>query len=125
MQERAEWEREVLGLLVSVHPLQLVAHQLSAYALTRSDQLSACAGREVMLAGVRLAAHRFSARQQEAMLLVDMDDEAGIYQVLWSGAALRAYGGILSRREPLLIRGRAVADRHGQTVVVGHEASLL
>ncbi|HLF28469.1 MAG TPA: hypothetical protein VJG32_19215 [Anaerolineae bacterium] len=94
LRERAEWEREILGPLVSVHPLQLVAAELAQHALTRSDQLIACAGREVKLAGVRLAAHRFNGRQQEPMLLVDMEDEAGLYQVLWSGAALQEYGGV-------------------------------
>jgi DNA-directed DNA polymerase III PolC len=118
--ERAAWERKVLGMLVSVHPLQLVAKELAQHRLIRSDELSRHAGQDVTLAGVRLAAHRFSA-QQAPMLLVDMEDEAGIYQVLWSGAALDRYRSALSQREPVLIRGRVRTDRQGQMVVAGHE----
>ena len=118
--ERAAWEREVLGMLVSVHPLQLVAKELAQRRLIRSDELSRHAGQDVTLAGVRLAAHHFSA-QQAPKLLVDMEDEAGIYQVLWSGAALDRYRSALSQREPVLIRGRVRTDRQGQMVVAGHE----
>ena len=73
---------------------------------------------------MRLAAHRFAARQ-EPMLLVDMEDEHGMYQVLWSGAVLDRYRSLLSQREPVLIRGRVRSDRQGQVVVTGHEIRLL
>jgi len=96
--ERAAWERDTLGVLVGVHPLQLVAEELSRHDVTRSDQLSACADREVTVAGVRLAGHRFSSRREESMLLVDMEDEAGVYQALWSGAALQQHRALLSQR---------------------------
>jgi DNA polymerase III alpha subunit len=123
--ERADWEREVLGLSVSVPPLRLVAEELAQHTLTRSDELDRHAGQDVTLAGVRLAAHRFTARQQDPMLLVDMEDEAGIYQVLWSGAALDKYRSLLSQRQPALLRGRVRADRQGQVVVSGYEIRLL
>jgi DNA-directed DNA polymerase III PolC len=124
MRERAEWERKVLGLCVSVHPLQLAAEKHAQHLLTRSDELSQRAGQNVMLVGVRLAAHRFASRQ-ESMLLVDMEDEHGLYQVLWSSAALDRYGSVLSQREPVLIRGRVRTDRQGQIVIVGHEITVL
>jgi DNA polymerase-3 subunit alpha len=124
LRERAAWEREVLGMLVSVHPLQLVAEKLALHELIRSDELNHHAGQDVTLAGVRLVAHRFRA-QQAPMLLVDMEDEAGIYQVLWSGAALDRHHTALSRREPVLIRGRVRTDRQGQTVVAGQEIARL
>ncbi|HET7088988.1 MAG TPA: hypothetical protein VFL17_10080, partial [Anaerolineae bacterium] len=61
--------------------------------------------------------------QEEPMLLVDMDDEAGNYQVLWSGAALRQHQAVLSHRGPVLIRGRVRTDRQGCIVVVGNDAA--
>ena len=123
LHERAAWEREVLGMLVSVHPLQLVAEELARVNLTRSDRLSTHIDEEVTLASVQLAAHRFSSRQEEPMLLVDMEDEAGVYQVLWSGATLKECRRVLARREPVVIRGRVRSDRQGRTIVVGVEVS--
>jgi DNA polymerase III alpha subunit len=123
LQERAAWERDVLGMPVSVHPLQLVAGELSRLSLTRSDQVGAHAGREVAMAGVRLAAHRFAGSQGEPMLLVDMEDEAGIYQVLWSGPVLTQRRALLASRDPVLIRGRVRTDRQGCFVIVGQDVT--
>jgi DNA polymerase III alpha subunit len=89
--------------------------------------LSQRTGQNVTLVGVRLAAHRWMTRQQELMLLVDMEDEQGMYQVLWSGAALSRASrrSELAQREPVLIRGRVRTDRQGQPVVQGHEIMTL
>jgi DNA polymerase III alpha subunit len=119
-QERAEWEREVLGQSVSVHPLQLVA-QAAPYRVTRSDELGQHTGQNATLVGVRLAAHHWMTPQQERMLLVDMEDEYGTYQVLWSGVTLDRFRSELAQREPVLIRGRVRTDRQGQIIVAGHE----
>jgi len=64
-------------------------------------------------------------QQQELMLLADMEDEHGMYQVLWSSAMLDRYRSELAQREPVLIRGRVRTDRQGQPVVQGHEIMML
>jgi DNA-directed DNA polymerase III PolC len=125
VEERATWEREVLGQLVSVHPLDLVAEPLAAYDLTSSDRLEEFHGREVTVAGVRLASQRFRAQGEEPMRLVDMEDGGGIYQVLWRGPALKRYREPLSSRKPVVIRGLAGRDRQGLTVVLGREIRLV
>ena len=122
---RAAWEIEVLGTLVSVHPLQLVADKIASPALIQGTELEANVDRTVTLRGVRLAAHRFHSPSQESMLLVDMEDLSGGYQVLWSGAALRDQRNRLNQPEPVLIRGRVRRDRRGQPIVVGVEISVL
>jgi len=124
LRERATWEREVLDQWVSVHPLQLVANQLTEDTVTCSAELSERIGQDVTIAGIRLATHRFVSNR-ESMWLVDMEDEHGMYQVLWSGAALNRYRPQLSQREPILIRGRVRTDRQGQIIVAGHEIKQL
>jgi DNA polymerase III alpha subunit len=121
IEERAAWEQEVLGQLTSVHPLELVAETVAPYDLTSSDQLEERHGQEVTVAGVRLASQRFRANGETSMVLVDMEDRAGIYQVLWRGEALRRYREALSSREPVMIRGRVGTDRQGLTLVLGRE----
>jgi error-prone DNA polymerase len=121
VEERGAWEREVLGQLVSIHPLELVAEALAPYDLTPSDQLGERQGQEVTVAGVRLASQRFRANGEASMVLVDVEDKAGIYQVLWRGEALRRHREALSSRDPVVIRGRVGADRQGLTLVLGRE----
>ncbi len=122
--ERASWEREILGQLVSVHPMQLCADKLAKHSRIQSDALAQHIGQEVTIAGVRLATHRFASKQ-EVMWLVDMEDERGMFQVLWSGAALNRFRPLLSQREPMLIRGRVRTDRQGQCVVAGIDFASL
>jgi hypothetical protein len=57
-----------------------------AVAATSIDRLEVHHRQEVTVAGVRLASQRFRANGEASMVLVDMEDRAGIYQVLWSRA---------------------------------------
>jgi DNA-directed DNA polymerase III PolC len=118
LHECAIWENEVLGQFVSVHPLQLVTKATSGYNLMGSAELEQQVGQEVTLGGIRLATHRFALRN-EPRWLVDMEDEQGMYQVLWGGARLNQNRALLSQRDPVLIRGRVQTDRQGQVIVAG------
>ena len=55
------------------------------------------------------------------MQLIDMDDQDGRYQVLWSGEALREYRAVLNRREPVIVQGRVRRDRQGHVLIVGEK----
>lgn len=92
--------------------------------MTRSDELSQHIGQDVTIAGIRLAIHRFASKQ-ESMWLVDMADEHGMYQALWSRATLNKHRSILSQRNPVVIRGRVRTDRQGEAIVVGGEIEQL
>jgi DNA polymerase III subunit alpha len=116
--ERAAWESEVLGLPVSVHPLQLVATQEK---VSSSRVIEQQLNRVVKLIGMRLAAHRFRSANQTTMQLIDMDDQDGRYQVLWSGEALREYRAVLTRREPVIVQGRVRRDRQGRVLIIGEK----
>ena len=75
-----------------------------------------------------LTVHRWTSPQQEQMLLADMEDEYGIYQVLWNAAMLDQYRSELAQREPVLTPqadGRVRTDRQGQIIVAGHEITPL
>ena len=79
---RAAWEREVLGMPVSVHPLQLVAQTLARYRLVSSATMSAHAGQVITMAGVRVGwPHDLAHMSGQPILYADLEDEAGIYSV--------------------------------------------
>ena len=121
---RATWQREILGDWVSIHPLQLVAEALAQHTPIQSNELDQHISEEVTVAGIRVATHRFASKQ-DSMWLADMEDEYGMYQVLWSGAALSRYRPILTQREPVLIRGRVRQDRQGLVILAGDEIKQL
>jgi hypothetical protein len=90
-----------------------------------SRQLAEHLDRSITLGGLRVSYHHVSSAGKEAMLLVDMEDQAGLYQVLWGGAALRQARAAINQRQPVLIRGRVRHDRRGLALVVGNEIELL
>jgi DNA polymerase-3 subunit alpha len=124
LEQRAAWEREILGYHVSIHPLDLYVDRLAGAGAISSRQIGEHLDRAVTLGGLRVAYHRVSAAK-EAMLLVDMEDQSGLYQVLWSGAALRQSRALINQRGPVLIRGRARRDRRGLMLIVGSEIEVL
>ena len=118
LEQRAAWEMEILGYYVSVHPLDLHLDQLRRENAVDSTAISDRIDQPITLGGVRFSHHHVTAAA-EKMLLVDMEDQRGWYQVLWSGAALQQARPLLTSREPVLVRGRVRADRHGRLLVVG------
>jgi DNA-directed DNA polymerase III PolC len=122
--QRAAWEHEVLGYHVAVHPLDLVTDRLAEAGVISSRAISDHLDRSVALGGLRIAYHRVSAGR-ESLLLVDMEDQTGLYQVLWGGAALQQARPLINQRQPVLIRGRVRRDKRGLILIVGSAIELL
>jgi len=124
LDQRAAWEHEILGYHVGVHPLDLYADRLAEVGAISSREIGEQLDRSIALGGLRIAYQRVSSAK-DSMLLVDMEDQAGLYQVLWSGAALRQARPLINQRGPVLLRGRVRRDRRGLILVVGGEIELL
>jgi DNA-directed DNA polymerase III PolC len=124
LDQRAAWEHEILGYHVSIHPLDLYADRLAEAGAISSREIGEHLDRSVTLGGVRIAYHHVSAAK-ESMQLVDMEDQAGLYQVLWGGVALRQAKPVINQRQPALIRGRVRQDRRGLILIVGSEIEAL
>jgi DNA-directed DNA polymerase III PolC len=122
--QRAAWEHDVLGYHVDVHPLDLVADRLAEAGVISSRAIGEHLDRSVALGGLRIAYHRVSTGR-ESLLLVDMEDQAGLYQVLWGGAALQQARPLINQRQPVLLRGRVRRDRRGLILIVGSAIELL
>ncbi len=123
--QRAAWEKEVLGYSVAVHPLDLHAGQLAQAGAVPSSAIGQHLNRPIALGGLRVSYHHVKTRTGEPMLLVDLEDQAGLYQVLWSGEPLQQSRALINQRDPMLIRGRVRRDRHGRLLVVGSEIQRL
>jgi DNA-directed DNA polymerase III PolC len=122
--QRAAWEHAVLGFHVAVHPLDLCADRLAEAGAIPSHAIGENLDQAVALGGLRVSYHHVSSGK-ESMLLVDMEDQTGLYQVLWGGAALRQARPLINQRQPVLIRGRVRRDKRGLILIVGSSIELL
>ena len=123
--DQLAWEDYLLGYPVSVQPLDLLSERLTQERVVSSRSIANSLDRSIVLAGNRLAHHHLKSATGEPMLLVDMTDQHGRYQVLWGGATLRQYRSIITRRGNVLVRGRVKADRHGRPIVTGSSIEML
>jgi DNA polymerase III alpha subunit len=123
--DQLAWEEYLLGYPVSVHPLDLLSERLAPEHVVSSRLIADSLDRPIVLAGNRLAHHHLKSAAGEAMLLVDMTDQFGRYQVLWGGTALRQYRAIINQRGNVIVRGRVKADRHGRPIVMGSSIEVL
>jgi DNA polymerase III alpha subunit len=123
--DQLTWDEELLGYPVSVHPLDLWRDRLAREHVMPGHLIAQSLDRPVVLAGDRLAAHHVKSAAGEPLLLVDMTDQFGRYQVLWGGAALRQHRAIINRRGSVIVRGRVKGDRHGRPIVMGNSIEML
>jgi DNA polymerase III alpha subunit len=115
----------LLGYPVSVQSLDLLSERLVQERAVSSRSIADSLDRSIVLAGNRLAHHHLKSAAGEPMLLVDMTDQFGRYQVLWGGAALRQYRAIINRRGNVIVHGRVKGDRHGRPIVMGSSIEMI
>jgi DNA polymerase III alpha subunit len=108
---RLAWERHLLGQPVSVHPLEAVADRLPAGCLPL-DRLPETAGREVTVAGARLPGWTGAP----GFYLGD-----GRTYVVVRGAP----GGAPRAWQPVLVRGRWLADEWGNAWLQGEDVEAI
>jgi DNA-directed DNA polymerase III PolC len=123
--QQAAWEQEILGYPAAIHPLDLHRDQLLRAGAISSVAIPQYFDRTVALGGLRVAQHRVKGESGGTMLLVDLEDQHGLYQALWSGTALQQYRELITQRGSVLVRGRVRRDRHGRAVVVGGSVEAL
>ncbi|MFN8594760.1 MAG: DNA polymerase III subunit alpha [Anaerolineae bacterium] len=123
--ERAAWEHDILGYHVAVHPLDVVAERLAQAGVVSSAQIPQRVDQPITVAGLRFSLHHVTSPSKERMLLVDMEDQAGPFQVLWSGAALQNYRAAIDGRGAVIVRGRVRHDRQGLAIVMGASIEMV
>jgi DNA polymerase III subunit alpha len=107
--ERLQQEFEALGFYLSAHPLDGYRASLERLGVTPSEQLPACGGQRVRLAGVVLGKQeRATARSRFAF--VQLSDPSGTYEVTVFAELLGRARDRLESGEALLIEGEVRID---------------
>ncbi|MGQ9666848.1 MAG: DNA polymerase III subunit alpha, partial [Anaerolineae bacterium] len=77
------WEKELVGVYLSEHPLQKLAQELSQLHITGSSELSEeLAGQTIWVAGIVTEVRRIVARSQKPMAFVRMEDLQGAFELV-------------------------------------------
>ncbi|MGZ6339334.1 MAG: DNA polymerase III subunit alpha, partial [Candidatus Limnocylindrales bacterium] len=117
--ERLRWEKELLGLYLSEHPLQDLAEQLGEYVTAYSGDLKdeTLDGQRVVVGGVVAGLRTVITKNRDTMAVVTIEDLQGPIEVVVFPRLYAQTGGTWAEGVILLVSGRV--DHRGD------EASVL
>jgi len=108
--QRLAFEREMLGLYVSDHPLSGLEHVLSAAAdISIANLLADDArpdGSTVVIAGLITSLQRKMSKQGNPWAAVTVEDMEGSVEIMFFGETYLAYSTVLAEDQVVVIRGR-------------------
>ncbi len=105
-EQRLAYEREILEVCVSGHPLDFVARNGEAW----SDELEGQRGRRVTLLGWVITFRHVGTKDYRNMMFVTLEDQRGVYEAVLFPEAYERYGGLVFETRAMRVTGRVEAD---------------
>jgi len=108
--QRLQFEREMLGLYVSDHPLSGLEHVLEqssdiSIATLMADEVRSD-GSTVVIAGLVTSLQRKMSKQGNPWAAVTIEDLEGSVEVMFFGETYLAYSGLLAEDQVVVVKGR-------------------
>lgn len=120
--EKLRWEKELLGLYVSEHPLEEHKEKLKAKNVIPLQELSRhTAHQTVRVGGIINGVQKITTKSGEPMLFVTMEDLTGRAEVLVFPRVLAQNPELWKEEKILVVRGR-LSDKDGVVKVLCEEA---
>ena len=122
--QKLSWEKELLGLFVSGHPLADVADVLAQATMPTADVTTELANTTVRIGGIVTRVQRIVTRSQKSMAFVTIEDRSGSLEVLVFPNVLETTANLWTEDRVLVIDGR-VSDKDGTAKVIVDRAAEL
>src|SRR5690349_9205760 len=108
VRERLRWEKELLGLYLSEHPMGEVAEQVGRFVSAYSGDLrdETLDGQRVVVGGIVTAQRTVITKSQSTMAIVTMEDLQGTIEVVVFPRLYEQTAGTWREGEILLVAGR-------------------
>jgi len=117
------WERELLGLYLSQHPLSMFADFLSEQTHPIGELSSEHDGRAVIIGGAILDMREITTKNGQKMAFVKIEDQKGAIELILFPGVYQQTAGLWERDRIVLARGKISAkDREGN---IGTELKVL
>lgn len=117
-------EVEVLGFLVSRHPLTLFEEELQGIPYVEAKDLGRYVGRRVMTVGWWVTGKLVTTKTDEPMEFVSFEDTTAIYETTFFPGVYRRFCHMLSRTRPYLLWGKVEEHFGAITLTVDDVAYL-
>jgi DNA polymerase III subunit alpha len=116
------WEKELLGLFVTAHPLDDIQHLLPRIGARPIKQVPNSHG-DVTIAGVVTRTQKILTKKGENMAFIDVEDKTGMIEVLLFPTVWQEYSGLINSDNVLVFSGK-VSDKDGVPKFLANEVKL-
>jgi DNA-directed DNA polymerase III PolC len=105
-EQKLRYEREILEVCVSGHPLDFLPRNGEAW----SDELAGLRGKRVTLCGWVVTYRHVGTKNYRNMMFVTLEDQRGVYEVVLFPDAYDRYGGLVFETRTMRVIGRVEPD---------------
>ena len=123
-QEQLKWERELLGLYLSQHPLKLYEDYLAELSMPMNELKPEMDGKLLVVGGAITEVREITTKNGQKMAFVKVADLSGEIEAVLFPGAYQQTSGIWERDKVVLIRGKA-NSKDRQTGEYGQEVKVL
>ncbi len=106
IEQKLKYEREILEVCVSGHPLDFLPRNGEAW----SDELPGLRGKRVTLCGWVVTYRHVGTKNYRNMMFVTLEDQRGVYEVVLFPDAYDRYGGLVFETRTIRVTGRVEQD---------------
>ncbi len=106
LEQKLGYEREILEVCVSGHPLDFFPRNGEAW----SDELAGLRGKRVTLCGWVVTYRHVGTKNYRNMMFVTLEDQRGVYEVVLFPDAYDRYGGLVFETRSMRVTGRVEQD---------------
>jgi error-prone DNA polymerase len=106
LKQKLWYEREILEVCVSGHPLDFLPRNGEAW----SDELPSLRGKRVSLCGWVVTHRHVGTKNYRNMMFVTLEDQRGVYEVVLFPNAYDKYGGLVYETRTMRVTGRVEPD---------------
>jgi DNA polymerase III alpha subunit len=101
-EQKLGYEREILELCISGHPLDFLARKGEVW----SDELPELCGKRVTLCGWLVTYRHVVTKDDRNMMFVTLEDQRGVYEAVLFPDTYDRYGGLIYETRTMLVTGR-------------------
>ncbi|HVH73155.1 MAG TPA: OB-fold nucleic acid binding domain-containing protein, partial [Candidatus Dormibacteraeota bacterium] len=106
LEQKLRYEREILEVCVSGHPLDFLPRNGEAW----SDELPGLLGKRVTLCGWVITYRHVGTKNYRNMMFVALEDQRGVYEVVLFPNVYDRYGGLVFETRTMRVTGRVEPD---------------
>lgn len=106
LEQKAAAQKEILGISIIAHPLELQSSQIEAAGATTTAIAASKIGQRVRVAGLQFTSLQRRSRKGTTIYLLDLEDLEGMLLVVIPENIYQRYRSVFSREHPFVVEGK-------------------